>query len=93
MDWINLGIIQLYLYKRVIVKQETKKKRNETKQAETKRNTTETKQDKAETKRNETRHNRNETIFFHMRQQFTKWQWWIEKPLKFTGRFGYGRKK
>jgi hypothetical protein len=48
----------------VIVKQETKHKRNETKQAETKRNETrhnrnETKQ--AETKRNETRHNRNET--------------------------------
>ena len=41
--------------KGVIVKQETKQKRNETKQAETKRNetkrdTTETKQDKAETK-------------------------------------------
>jgi hypothetical protein len=31
---------------RVIVKQETKQKRNETKQAETKRDTTETKQDK-----------------------------------------------
>jgi hypothetical protein len=23
----------------------------------------------------------------------TKCQWWIEKPLKFMGRFGYGRKK
>jgi hypothetical protein len=28
-----------------------------------------------------------------MRQQSTKCQWWIEKPLKFTERFGYGRKK
>jgi hypothetical protein len=28
-----------------------------------------------------------------MRQQSTKCQWQIEKPLKFTGRFGYGRKK
>jgi hypothetical protein len=28
-----------------------------------------------------------------MRQQYTKCQWQIEKPLKFTGRFGYGRKK
>jgi hypothetical protein len=26
-----------------------------------------------------------------MRQQSTKCQWRIEKPLKFTGRFGYGR--
>jgi hypothetical protein len=28
-----------------------------------------------------------------MRQQSTKCQWQIEKPLKFTGRFGYGREK
>jgi hypothetical protein len=53
---------------------------------------------------NETRHNRNETKkiinklkkrknFFYMRQQSTKCQWQIEKPLKFMGRFGYGRKK
>jgi hypothetical protein len=28
-----------------------------------------------------------------MRQQSTKYQWRIEKPLKFMGRFGYGRKK
>jgi hypothetical protein len=27
-----------------------------------------------------------------MRQQSAKGQWWIEKPLKYTGRFGYGRK-
>ena len=57
---------------------------------------------KQETKRNETQQKRNErkklikrneTIFFYMRQQSTKCQWRIEKPLKFTGRFGYGRKK
>ena len=41
-------------FTRVIVKQETKQKRNETSRNETK-------QDKAETKRTETRHNRNET--------------------------------
>jgi hypothetical protein len=28
-----------------------------------------------------------------MRQQSTKCQWRIGKPLEFTGRFGYGRKK
>jgi hypothetical protein len=28
-----------------------------------------------------------------MRQQSTKCQWQIEKPLKFKGRLGYGRKK
>jgi hypothetical protein len=28
-----------------------------------------------------------------MRQQSTKCQWRIEKPLKFKGRLGYGRKK
>jgi hypothetical protein len=32
-------------------------------------------------------------FFCNMRQQSTKYQWRIEKPLKFTGRFGYGRKK
>jgi hypothetical protein len=30
---------------------------------------------------------------FMVRQQSTKCQWRIEKPLKFMGRFGYGRKK
>jgi hypothetical protein len=29
-------------------------------------------------------------FFFYMRQQSTKYQWRIEKPLKFMGRFGYG---
>jgi hypothetical protein len=33
--------------------------------------------------------NINWTIFFYMRQQSTKCQWRIEKPLKFTGRFGW----
>jgi stringent starvation protein B len=54
----------------VIIKQETKQKRNETKRdttetkqdkAETKRDTTETKQDKAETKPNETKRDTTET--------------------------------
>ena len=54
-------------------------------------NRNETKPKKSINKKNET--NINETIFFHMRQQSTKCQWRIEKPLKFTGRFGYGRKK
>jgi hypothetical protein len=26
------------------------------------------------------------------KEQSTKYQWRIEKPLKFMGRFGYGRK-
>jgi hypothetical protein len=65
---------------------ETQQKRNETQQ---KRN--ETKKIINKFKKNET--NINETIFFHMRQQSTKCQWRIEKPLKFTGKFGYGRKK
>jgi hypothetical protein len=37
--------------------------------------------------------NINEAIFFYMRQPSTKCQWRIEKPLKFTGRFGYGRNR
>ena len=55
----DLQTIYINLLIRVIVKQETKQKRNEAKQAETKRN--ETKQDKAETKRNEIQQKRNET--------------------------------
>jgi len=93
---------------RVIVKQETKQKRNETKQAETKRNETQQKRNKIkqkrnDTKRNETQQKRNKTkqiikklkkktkqtltkrFFFYMRQQSTKCQWRIEKPLKFSG--------
>ena len=71
------------------------------KQAETKRNDTrhnrnETKRDTTETKRKKTNHQTKQTLtkrfFFYMRQQSTKCQWWIEKPFKFTGRFGHGRK-
>ena len=47
--------------KGVIIKQETKQKRNEMKRNETKRHTTETKQDKAETKPNETKRDTTET--------------------------------
>jgi hypothetical protein len=59
-----------------------------------------------ETKRNETKKiinkyknetNINKTVFcccfFYMRQQSIKCQWRIEKPLKFTRSFGYGRKQ
>jgi hypothetical protein len=65
MDWINLGIIQLYLNKRVIVKQETKQKRNETKQAETKRNETQQKRNETNKiiKKTKKQTNINETIF------------------------------
>ena len=74
---------------------ETETKRNEkteTKRSETRHNRNETKPNKSSMNiKNET--NFNETIFFYMRQQSTKCQWRIEKPLKFTGRFGYGRKK
>jgi hypothetical protein len=76
----------------VIVKQETKQKRNETSRNETRHNRNETKPKKSSiNKKNET--NINETIFFNMRQQSTECQWRIEKPLKFTVRFGNGRKK
>jgi hypothetical protein len=83
----------------VIVKQETKQKRNKTKRNKQKRN--ETKRDTTETKRNEARRDTTETkrnqqkssinkktkqtltkrFFLHE----TKYQWRIEKPLKFTG--------
>jgi hypothetical protein len=54
---------------------ESKQKRNETQH-----NRNETKPKKSLiTKKNET--NINETIFFYMRQQFTKCQWRIEKPF------------
>ena len=78
----------------MIVKQETKHKRNETKQAETKRDTTETKRkkNKKTSLNKKTKQTLTKRHFFHMRQQFTICQWQIEKPLKFTGRFGYGRK-
>jgi hypothetical protein len=73
----------------MIVKQETKHKGNETKRdtTETKRNNNNKSSMNKKTKQTLTKR------FFYMRQQSTKCQWWIEKPLKFTGRFGYGRKK
>ena len=74
----------------MIVKQETKHKRNETKQAETKRN--ETKKTKKTSMNKKTKQTLTKRFFFYMRQQSTKYQWRIEKPLKFMGRFGYGRK-
>ena len=82
---------------RVIVKQETKQKRNETKQAETKRS--ETRHNRNETKPNKSsmniknEANINETIFIYMRQQSTKCQWRIEKPLKFTEKIWLWKKK
>ena len=78
-----------YMFLWVIVKQETKQKRNETKQAEMKRN--ETQQKRNETKQNKiinnwkNETNIKETIFFYMRQQFTKCQWRTETPLTFSG--------
>jgi hypothetical protein len=72
------------------------KTRNETKRNKQKRNGTrhnrnETKPKKSSiNKKNETKIN--EAILFYTRQQSTKCQWRIEKPLKFTGRIGYGRK-
>jgi septal ring factor EnvC (AmiA/AmiB activator) len=67
----------------------TKQKRNETKRNETQQKRNETKQIINKLK-NET--NSNEAIFFYMSQQSAKCQWRIEKPLKFTGRFGYEKK-
>jgi hypothetical protein len=75
----------------VIVKQETKQNKIKQKRNETQHNRNETKPKKSLI--NKKTKNINETIFFYMRQQFTKCQWRIEKPLKFMGRFGYGRKK
>jgi hypothetical protein len=65
-----------------------KQKRNETNETQQKRNET---KKSSTSKKNET--NMNETILFYMRQHFIKCQWRIEKPLIFTGRFGYERKK
>jgi hypothetical protein len=60
----------------VIVKQETKQKRNETKKKFINK------------RKNET--NIKEMIILH---ETTNHKWPIEKPLKITGRFGYGRNK
>ena len=64
--------------------------------AETKRN--ETRHNRNETKPNKSSINKKtkQTLtkrFFYMRKQSAKCQWRIVKPLNFTGRFGYGRKK
>jgi hypothetical protein len=85
----------------ILEKQETKQKRNEPQQKrnkikqkrnETKQNTTETKRNKKKSSINKTTKQALTKQFCYKRQQFIKCQWRIEKPLKFTGRFGYVRK-
>ena len=71
----------------MIIKQETKQDK-----AETKRDTNETKPKKSSINK-KMKQTLRKQFFFYMRQQSTKCQWRIEKPLKFMGRFGYGRKK
>ena len=69
---------------------------------ETKQDTTETKRNERQQKRNETKKNlsinkkNKQTLtkrFFLHETTIHKMAVAIEKPLKFTGRFGYGRRK
>jgi hypothetical protein len=69
-----------------------KQDKAETKRSETRHNRNETKPNKSSINK-KTKQTLMKRFFFNMRQQSTKYQWRIEKPLKFTGRFGYGRKK
>ena len=94
----------MHSQKGVIAKQETKQKRNEMKRdtTEIKQDKVETKQNKTRHNRNEmkpkkssinlkkTKKTLTKEFFFYTRQQSTKCQWQIEKPLKFTGRFRNG---